>query len=1079
MHRIDPCLREPQRSEPEAAAFFFRPPGVPQRRLLCLILAICGCLLLFGFGERTSLTSVAAASGDEAESEHPTQPPAAAPDPYEALVAQTDPLTPEEQQAMFRLPPGFEIQLVAAEPDIQKPMNLNFDTRGRLYVTHSVEYPYPAEEGATPRDGLTILDEFGDDGRAGRMLRFADGLNIPIGVLPLDDSVLVHSIPAIYRLRDTNGDQTADERQPLYATFSYADTHGMTNSFTRWIDGWVYATHGFANRSTVSGQGESEIEMHSGNTYRMRPDGAHLEHYTHGQVNPFGLAFDPLGNLYSADCHTKPIYMLLRGAYYPSFGKPHDGLGFGPEMIAHLHGSTGIAGVIYYAADHFPPEYRNTVFIGNPVTGRVNHDRLASHGSTYRAIELPDFVSCDDPWFRPVDLQLGPDGAIYMADFYNAVIGHYEVPLTHPRRDRHRGRIWRIVYVGEENAAGDKTAAPLRPIVDLTALSCEELIERLGDLNLTVRTLATHELVDRLGEAAIEPVRAMLRGRSTGFQRAHGLWVLERLGALDDDLVARLSKDFDRAVRTHLGKALAERPAWSSTETEIVRARLNDADPFVRRAAADALGRHPDVEQVLPLLELWATTDPADTHLIHVVRMALRDHLLVDGMYAALAPRLADRPDDVLRLAELSLGAPTAASAAFLLQTLSSHSLDRERLGKYLHHATRHLADDQLASAFAYAEIFDGSDVDDQVTVVGALQRAMQERGEPLPPGMRRWTGRLTVALLGSHQEHHVRRGIELAREAKLGATLDALAQAAGSKARFPELRPAAIEALMELDADLGIPVVEQVLCDTAEPLPARQRAAALLGSSGHESTRGILLEQLPLAPEQLAVTIAEALAASREGSEALLAYVSEGKASPRVLLELNVSRRLQSHKLPNLDARVGQLTAGLPPADERIAQLIGERRAGFLAATPDPVHGAQVFKKVCAACHRLQNEGHKIGPELDGVGIRGLDRLLEDILDPSRNVDQAFRATLVTTVDGRVLSGLALRDEGNVLVLADAEGKEVRVPHDEIDERDVGNLSPMPNNAADLIPPDEFYDLLAYLLSQRQESTQTAAGGR
>ena len=128
----------------------------------------------------------------------------------------------------------------------------------------------------------------------------------------------------------------------------------MTNAFTWGFDGWVYACHGYANDSTVQGKDKRPIAMNSGNTYRMRPDGSHAEYFTHGQVNPFGLAFDPLGNLYSCDCHSRPVYQLLRGAWYPSFGKPDDGLGFGPEMVTHDHGSTGIAGISYYAADAVP-----------------------------------------------------------------------------------------------------------------------------------------------------------------------------------------------------------------------------------------------------------------------------------------------------------------------------------------------------------------------------------------------------------------------------------------------------------------------------------------------------------------------------------------------------------------------------------------------------------------------------------------------------------------------------------------------------------------------------------------------------
>jgi hypothetical protein len=221
--------------------------------------------------------------------------------------------------------------------------------------------------------------------------------------------------------------------------------------------------------------------------------------FAHGQVNPFGLTFDPLGNLYSADCHTRPQYLLLRGAHYPSFGKPDDGLGFGPEMIAHDHGSTGIAGTVYYAADHFPPAYRGTLFNGNPVTNKVNHDTLEWHGSSPRAVEQPDFLTSDDPWFRPVDLVLGPDGALYLADFYNRIIGHYEVDLAHPGRDRTSGRIWRIVYRGPDG----KGPVPTAP--DLSAASAEALVNALA--RPTCRSACSPSGSSSSGSARPAPMR--------------------------------------------------------------------------------------------------------------------------------------------------------------------------------------------------------------------------------------------------------------------------------------------------------------------------------------------------------------------------------------------------------------------------------------------------------------------------------------------------------------------------------------------------------------------------------------------
>ena len=447
---------------------------------------------------------------------------------------------------------GFEIQLFASEPAIHKPINLSFDSAGRLFVTDTLEYPYPAKDPATARDSVKILVDRDGDGHAEDITTFVDRLNIPLGVMPIPvgRDRLQHS-RSVLRCLDTDGDGQADRREPLYANFEHRDTHGMVNSFTRGLDGWLYACHGFANTSSPEGSDGQRITMNSGNTFRMRLDGSHIEYFTHGQVNPFGLVFDPLGNLYSADCHTMPIYMLLRGAYYPSFGKAHDGLGFGPTMIGHDHGSTGIAGVAYYAAEQFPAEYRGTMFVGNPVTRKVNHDRLKPHGSTYEAVDLGDFIACDDPWFRPVNLQIGPDGALYIADFYNRIIGHYEVPLDHPGRDRERGRIWRVVYTGKGVENAPQTAPATN--IDVHAANLAELLELLADSNLTVRTHATHELVDRVGPPAVEPLQALLASpQSTAPARVHAMWALERLNGLPPELVEKLAHDADtRGPRPH------------------------------------------------------------------------------------------------------------------------------------------------------------------------------------------------------------------------------------------------------------------------------------------------------------------------------------------------------------------------------------------------------------------------------------------------------------------------------------------------------------------------------------------------
>ena len=1001
---------------------------------------------------------------------------------YPNVVAE-DPLSAEAQKKKFHLPPGFEIQLVCAEPEVRKPINLNFDSRGRLYFTQSVEYPFPAKAGAG-RDAVRIVENIDSHGRATKVSTFVDGLNIPIGVTPIPGGVIVYSIPNIYECLDPQGTGRATERRVLYGPFQFRDTHGMNSSFTRGLDGWIYANHGYTNDDIVAGKDGKRISMQSGNTYRMRADGSHLEYFAHGHVNPFGMAFDPLDNMYVSDCETLPAYMILRGAYYPSFGKPHDGLGFGPPMLDHHHGPTAIAGIVYYAAEQFPPEYRDTLFIGNPVSHRVCLDKLESRGSSGWAVEQPDFIICDDPWFRPVDLKLGPDGAIYMADFYNRIIGHYEVPLTHPGRDHERGRIWRIVYRGTKGKPARPATMPNPPVAEATA---DQLIADLGDPNLTVRTLATNELVDRIGAAAVAPLAKLVASdASRPTQRAHGLWVLQRLGALDDSLVTRLLNDPDRLVRVHIVKALAERQAWQRENlplARLLREKLTDTDAYVRRAAADGLGRHPQIANVRPLTELWDKTSVADTHLIHVVRMALRDQLASIDMYTAIerAGIPGDNRELRAKLAEVSLGIPNADAARFILDHLNNRPVDRERLPEYLHHAARYLAADALPDVFRSAESLPSpqATLSDQRDWLRAIQQGLQERGGPaLPPKLQIWAAEVATKLLASTGIDQVNQGIELASELHIAGAFDRLAAIVGG-AELAAARPAAIDACVALDGSRSVALLSELVGRGGEPLAIRQKAAQALATINSDAARAELLRRLAASPERLGVDIAAGLAATKPGAESLLAAIGEGKASARLLREPTVLDRLRGSDIADFDARIKQLTAGLPPGDDRLNQLILQRHDGYLRAKPDLAKGHEAFNKICATCHKLGDEGHKIGPQLDGIGVRGLDRLLEDVLDPNRNVDQAFRASLITTSDGRTFSGLVLREEGEVVVLADQQGKELLIPRADIADRRVQLLSPMPANVADLLNETEFYNLIAFLLSQQSQGPGTGVQGR
>lgn len=1142
--------------------------------------------------------------------------PGVAGDAWDAAVRGTEARTPDQERAGFKLPPGFEIQLVASEPQIGKPLNLAFDAKGRLWVTSTVEYPWPVKNGTKGRDTIVVLGDIGEDGKARSTTVFADGLNIPIGLYPYRNGVIAHSIPDISYFEDSDGDGKADKRTKLYGDVGTDDTHGMVNAFRRGPDGWLYACHGFKNRSTLRGSDGQAITLNSGNTFRMRVDGSHVGHYTLGQVNPFGMAFDDYGNLYSSDCHTRPVYQLMHDGRYPTHftnAVSDDGLGFVPEMMEHMHGSTGLCGLAWWQGDSFPKEYADNLFVCNVVTSRVNRDTLATTGSSRRCVEASDFVTCDDPWFRPVDLQVGPDGALYIADFYNRIIGHYEVDLKHPGRDRERGRIWRIVWKG----AGAKPAtAP-----DLSSADAAALIAALGAANPTVRRLAMDQLSDRIGKAAVPALTAMLATSTNPPQRFHGWWALHRLDALDADALAKAAGDAAPQARYAAMNILAERAGDpASLLAALVVPALGDADAFVRRGAADALGRHPDPAWVKPLLAALKAAPAADGHLAYKLRQALRNQLFHPGVVLADAQAaLGLGADDLRALADLATAASSPAAAGLLLARLAAERDDTERVVRYARHAARNLVPERLGELTATLRKRDDLPVGARTTLFTALKDAYAQRGLPLDDALRGWGGDLAVAQLAdvdpanlawsalpvpgaatspspwTVQEraaddgvkspylsslpkgekltgilrsrafaaparltffvaghngppgnkdagrNHIRlrdavsgellmeadpprddtarqivwdlakaaghrvvidlidgdardgyawlavgrfepaivpveiprtdlrQAADLARDARVAAAAPSLLRLLAAANVDADTRVAAADALATIDADAHLPALLAIIADTTTDTGVRGRIAAIVGRLDRPAGDAALAGALKTGAWQLQVQIATALAGSPRGAGVLLDQVAAGSAPARLLLERAIAERVSTYA--GMKERADKLTKGLPPVTAEREALIAQRAEHFRTAKlpADAVErGGALFATTCGICHRLGGKGALIGPQLDGIGVRGAERLLEDILDPNRNVDRAFRQSVITLKDGQLVLGMVRREEGETVVVADIAGKETSVAKANIASRSESTTSLMPEAFGQLIQPDDLDLLIAYLLKQR-----------
>ncbi len=968
------------------------------------------------------------------------------------VIAPTDAKSPADELKAFKLPPGFAAQLVASEPDIQKPMQCAFDAKGRLWVTTSHLYPFPAADETKATDKLFILSEFGPDGKARKVETFAENLNIPIGILPMPDckSCIVSRVGQILKLTDTTGAGKADKREVLFTGFGTRDTHGMTNSYTLMPDGWVYACHGYLNDSRVKGKDGHEVHMQSGNTFRFRPDGSRIEIYTHGQVNPFGIAIDPWFNLYTADCHTKPITQLIPGAWYDSFGKPHDGLGYAPHVAYHDHGSTALCGLTWYDADHFPKEYLGTMFLGNVVTNKINFDKIEWKGSTPVAKEQPDFLVSGDPWFRPTDIKLGPDGALYVTDFYNKIIGHYEVDLHHPQRDKDRGRIWRIVW---------KDKLPKPAYSDLTTSKLEDIDKLLGHPNLAVRLAATNELIRRRQEL---PARDGL----SDTEKAHRLWAMEMADLPD----FRKREGYGRVtpfVTVHMTRIEKVKDEWAHEHAIDIKrkeqGKLPEAEPKWTRAILETMTAQPSTDNVKPLLALIPKIPAEDTHLKYAARLALRNSLRAGDNWTK-----ADFSINDPVVADVALGIPTAEAAKYVADAYKAKVIPRNQILAVAEFIGRNGTSREW-SLVAYTRL---TPEVDSIRAYEAVLRGVQAAGKK--DDRDTLYSDLDNVFTFEHSVAETRAYVAVLKQAA-GLVKNIYKKPLADKCRNwvrtaadASLRTEAFEALALYDRAAALELARTQMVEPTTPPSLQERAATILTTSRATVDQALLVDAFKTAPERLSLTIAAGLAREKVAADLLFAAVRAGQASPRLLQEKAVLDSLKAGKVPNADARVAELTKGLPSADDRLATILKQRAVGFSKAKPDLTAGKQLFVKTCAACHQIANEGGKVAPNLDGIGIRGADRLIEDVLDPNRNVDANFRATRFETTDGRVVTGLLRDTDGDVYIIADQEGKEIRLPKGVVDKQSLLATSPMPADVADKLKESEFYDLLGYLLSQR-----------
>jgi len=508
----------------------------------------------------------------------------------------------EEQQKLFKLSEGFEIELFAKESaDFGKFIMLIFDQQGRAWSSTALEYPVDANENpaaaealykSKARDKVIVFDQPFASGLH-QPRAFADGLAIPEGVLPYKDGAIVQHGHDIVFLRDAAATGKADKREVLLTGFGVQDSHLFPHQFTRAPFGWFWLAQGAFNSGKVTSSKGDVTDFPSTRMARFRPDGSFFEPTSTGPCNIWGLVLTGEGEAFiqEANDYGYPVMPFHEYALYPgcadrlakSYQPP-----FPVQAPDFKMGGTGLSGLALSDVGVWPKGFDGVMYVANPITSKVNAIRQHREGSGYRLEKLDDFISCDDPFFRPIAMTMGPDGCLYVIDWYNKIISHNEVARNHPDRDKQSGRIWRIK---------PKDFVP-QVVPDYTKLSSADLVARLGSKVTADAHLAWQTLADRRPEAATSAALTAIAEDSaaSAARRIQALWVLAEHGHKLGPIAERLLADPNRNIRREAVNALRHFGAWSP-HFEALAALSADPDAEVRAAAIKTLGeasvKHP------------------------------------------------------------------------------------------------------------------------------------------------------------------------------------------------------------------------------------------------------------------------------------------------------------------------------------------------------------------------------------------------------------------------------------------------------------------------------------------------------
>jgi putative heme-binding domain-containing protein len=942
----------------------------------------------------------------------------------------------------FETAPGLEVTLFAENPLLAKPIQMNFDPQGRLWVASSSVYPQ-IQPGQKADDKILILEDTDGDGKAETSTVFADGLLIPTGVEPGNGGAYVGQSTELLHLADTDGDGKADRKRIVLSGFGTEDTHHILHTLRWGHDGQLYMNQSIYIHSHIETP-HGVVRLNSGGILNFRPETMELGVFMKGLVNGWGHDFDEFGQSFATDgaggIPPNGIFYVVPGGMYSAYAGARRTLG---SISPGNYPKFCSLETLY--SRHFPDDWQGNFITCDFRAHRVVRFSVSEKDSAYVTQEMPDVLRSTNVTFRPIDVKLGPDGALYVADWSNPIIQHGEVDFRDPRRDHEHGRIWRVTVRGR----------PLAEKPKLVGASNAALLDQLLSPNRFNRRQARRVLTER-GTNIMADLKAWTAKQTADKARLEGLWMYQSVDVVEAGLLKQLLGAGDARIRAAATRVLSDWHKRIDQPLERLAERIADEHPRVRLEAMRALSRIPSARSAD--LVLSALGQPMDEFLEYALWLSIND--LADPWVAAIESgewKFEGRE----RLLQYGLKALEPALANRVLGTvLSGKPLPRDGGGMAIELIGQAGGPGHLRQLFDQT-VHGEFEAPATVRALNALGEAGRLRNQRPSGGLE------AIGSLFEHSDEKVRAAaIRLAGTWKLNSFAPALLEAAGSKLMAPTVRQAAFDSLREIGGTAAMAGL-RALAEKGDDLAIRRQAVVALAS-------------LDL-PQALAGWVG-VLVTTTNGDESLAFWRSllnirgAGPALARALPKTGLPETVVKAGLRaareggrNEPDLVAALSFGANVAEEALS--LSETELQSIAAKAikegDPARGERVYRRAdlgCISCHAIGGAGGKVGPDLTSIGASApMDYLVESVLAPNKKIKEGYHSILIQTKDDQEFSGILVREDQQQLFVRNAAGQEVSIPKNNVKTRATG-ASLMPGGLIDSVNEAERLDLFRFL---------------